>query len=113
PAVLNNNMAAIYSTQGKMTDAMAAMKVTIRNVQLFLAIQDSTLRKDNAMHLQFEAADNLAGMYKELGDYWKAHNLLMHSYQQKQKFLNAGDPDVHKSEILLGQLYYARKEYTK
>jgi CHAT domain-containing protein len=113
PAVLNNNLAAIYGLQGKTTEGIAAMKATIRDLRSYLAIKDSTLRRDNALHFQFEATDNLAGIYKELGDYRKAHDLLLHSYEEKQRQLNAGNPDVHKSEILIGQLYYAMHEYDK
>jgi CHAT domain-containing protein len=111
PAVLNNNLAGIYNLQGKTTKGIAAMKTTIRNLRSYLAINDTSLRRDNAIHFQFEATDNLAGFYKELGDYRQAFDLLMHSYQEKQKNLNPNNPDIHKSEILLGELYYATKEY--
>ncbi|MEP7259491.1 MAG: tetratricopeptide repeat protein, partial [Flavitalea sp.] len=113
PAVLNNNLAAIYGLQGKTTEGIAAMKITIRNIRLYLSVKDSSLRKDVALHFQFEAMDNLAGIYKELGDYRKAYDLLSHSYQQKQQTLNTGNPDIFKSETLLGQLYYAQREYGK
>lgn len=111
PAVLNNNMAGIYGVQGKTTEGIAAMKATIHNLRAFLAIEDSTLNKDNAMHFQFEATDNLAGIYKELGDYRKAAELLQHSYQEKRKAFADDDPDISKSEALIGQLYYAMKDY--
>ncbi|MBL7735587.1 MAG: CHAT domain-containing protein [Chitinophagaceae bacterium] len=113
PAVLNNNLAGIYGVQGKTTEGIAAMKATIQNLRAFLAIEDSTLNKDNAMHFQFEATDNLAGIYKELGDYRKAAELLQHSYQEKQKAFGADDPDISKSEALIGQLYYAMKDYAR
>ncbi len=113
PAVLYNNLAGIYGVQGKATEGINAMKKTILLLQSFLATADSSTRKDNALHFQFEATDNLAGIYKELGDYRKAGDLLTHSYQQKQKTLPPGDPDTYKSEVLIGQLQYARKEYDK
>ena len=96
PAVLNNNLAAIYGIQGKTTEGILAMKETISDLRRYLAIKDSSLKRDNAMHFQFEAADNLAGIYKELGDYRTAYGLLTHSYEEKQKNLNAGNPDIHK-----------------
>jgi CHAT domain-containing protein/tetratricopeptide (TPR) repeat protein len=113
PAVLNNNLAAIYGIQGKTTEGIAAMKKTISYLRRYLSIDDPKLRRDGAMHMQFEAADNLAGIYKELGDYRRAHDLLMHSYQEKQKALGPTDVDVFKSEVLLGQIYFAMKEFSK
>ena len=113
PAVLQNNVAGIYGVQGKTTAGIAAMKNTINYLKLFVASREPHPKKQNAVEFQLEATDNLAGIYKELGDYKPAHELLFYAYQQKQKLLPAGSDAVLKSEILLGQLYYAMLEYDK
>lgn len=113
PAIIQNNMAGIYGIQGKTTAGIAAMKATINYLKTFLATKEPHPKKENATEFQFEAIDNLAGIYKELGDYKQAHELLYYSWQQKQKLLEKGSDAVFKSEILLGQLYYAMREYDK
>src|SRR5690606_32950822 len=62
---------------------------------------------------QFQSMDNLAGIHKEMGDLKKARELLEYSYQQKQLHMEAGDPGIFISEILLGQLYFATRNYDK
>lgn len=112
PAVLENNMTAIYNQQGETTRAIAAMKSCIDNLKKYLAIPESVPKKPNTVSFQFEATDNLAGIYKELGDYATAEQLLQYSYRQKQKD-KQDRTGVFKSQILLGQLYLALKEHDK
>jgi len=113
PAIIQNNIAGIYGVQGKATAGITAMKNTISYLKLFLATKEPHPKKQNATEFQFEAIDNLAGIYKELGDYKQAHDLLFYSWQQKQKLLPEGNDAVLKSEVLLGQLYFAMREYEK
>jgi len=113
PALVLNNVSGIYSLQGKTTEAIQALKTSILQLKTFIATKEPHLKKNAATSLQFEATDNLAGIYKELGDYKQAHDLLLHSYQQKQQALGKDDPGVFISQILLGQLYYAMKDYDK
>ena len=113
PAVLQNNIAALYGMQGKTSEAIKAMTVTIENLRKYLSIKEDLPKKETAITFQFEATDNLAGIYKELGDYSRAHELLTYSYKQKQKYSGADKTGLFKSEILIGQLYLAMKEYDK
>ncbi|HEY0040611.1 MAG TPA: tetratricopeptide repeat protein, partial [Flavisolibacter sp.] len=113
PALVLNNVSGIYSLQGKTTEAINALKTCILNLKTFIASKEPHLKKASATSLQFEATDNLAGIYKELGNYKQAHELLQHSYQQKHQALDKNDPAIFISQILLGQLYYAMKDYDK
>ena len=113
PAIIHNNLAGIYGVQGKTTDAIAAMKQCIGFLKEFIASREPDLKKNSAITFQFEATDNLGGIYKELGDYKQAQEILTYSYQQKVKHLDADDPAIFISQILLGQLYYAMKDYDK
>jgi CHAT domain-containing protein len=113
PALVLNNVSGIYSLQGKTTEAIKALKTCILHLKTFISSKEPHLKKSSATTLQFEATDNLAGIYKELGDYKQAHELLLHSYQQKQQVLVKNDPGIFTSQILLGQLYYAMKDYDK
>ena len=113
PAVLMNNLAALYNIEGNTTRAIEAMKSTIQNLRTYLSIKETVPKKANTIGFQYEATDNLAGIYKEIGDYSQAHQLLMYSYQQKQKNEDGDKMGVYYSQVLLGQLYYAMRDYSK
>lgn len=113
PAVIQNNLAGIYGVLGKTTEGIKAMKSCIASLKQFISSKESDAKKSSAVSFQFEATDNLGGIYKGIGDYKQAHDLLMFSYHQKQKQLGQDHPGVFISEVLLGQLYYAMKEYDK
>lgn len=112
-AIIHNNVSAIYSLQGKQAEAISTMKLCIAELARFVSSKEPHLKKQAALTFQLEATDNLAGMYKEMGDYTQAHTLLLYSYHQKQKLLSPANPAIFISQILLGQLYYAINEFDK
>ena len=111
PAMLNNNIAAIYGSQGNMEKAMQSMKSTINNWISFLNSEASDDKKESGKNAYYQAIENYAGLYKDLGDYQKAKDLLSYAYHEKLKSLDADNPELFKSKILLGQIYLALKEY--
>lgn len=113
PAVVQNNMSGIYSVQGQAKKAIDAMKACIENLRTYLSIPEDKPKRSTAVSFQFEAIDNLGGIYKELGDYAQALNLEYYSYQQKIKHKDADPTGVFKSQILLGQVHLAMKEHDK
>lgn len=113
PAIVQNNLSGLYELQGRTTQAITALENAIDNIRDFLASNEPDVKKQTAITFQFEAIDNLAGFYKELGNYQKAQELLEYSYQQKQKILSPDDPAIFISQILLGQLYFAKRNYDK
>lgn len=113
PATMENNLAALYSAEGKTTEAIKAMQRTVENLQKFIAGNEYHPKKEAALQGLFQAIDNLAGIYKEVGDYSKAGDLLNYSYQQKKQKLQPDDAGIFISEILLGQHYNSIREYDK
>lgn len=111
PAVIQNNLSGVYSVQGQAKKAIDAMKACIENIRTYLAVPEDKPKRPTAITFQFEAIDNLGGIYKELGDYAQALNLEYYSYQQKLKHSDADPTGIFKSEILLGQLYLAMKDH--
>lgn len=112
-AMLLNNLAGVYSLQGRTNQAIRSMENSIGLLREFLSRPDYADEKKQALSLQFEAIDNLGGAYKELGNYAKTEQLLLYSFEQKKLRLQADDPAIFISEILLGQLYYATSDYKK
>lgn len=110
-AILQNNLAGIYNQQGNSQKAINAMYATIGNLEKFNQSNTESSKKESALSFQFEATDNLSGIYKGLGNLSRAKDLLEFSYAQKQKYLPSGNPAIFISQILLGQLYYALLEH--
>jgi CHAT domain-containing protein/tetratricopeptide (TPR) repeat protein len=111
PAVIQNNVSGVYSVQGQAKKAIDAMKACIENLRTYLAVPEDKPKRATAITFQFEAIDNLGGIYKELGDYAQALSLEYYSYQQKLKHPDADPTGIFKSEILLGQVYLAMKDH--
>lgn len=111
PAMVQNNMSALYDADGKTTEAIKAQQSSISNIELYIAGTDPAQKREDAKSFLFEATDNLAGFYKEIGDYKKTKDLLQYSYHQKQQQLKPGHPGIFISEILLGQLANSMHNY--
>lgn len=111
PAILHNNMAGIYSSQGNIEKALDAMKNTIGYLNQFIKAEVSNAQKESATEFLFQAIENYAGIYKDMGDFEKAKELLEYTYKEKQKHFDAENPELYKAKILLGQIYLALKNY--
>lgn len=113
PAILLNNMSGISNTQGKMTEGVDMMKQAIVHLRSFLAGPAPQPKKADATEFLYQAIDNLGGMYKSLGDYKQARDLLEYAYAEKQKQFDRSSPEIYKSLVMLGQLYREVRENDK
>lgn len=113
PAIIYNNLAALYQMDGQTAQAIKATETTLTLLKNFIASKEPDTKKTSAVTFQFEVTDNLAGIYKELGDMRKAKELLEYSYRQKKLHLTENDAGIFISQILLGQIYYAIREHDK
>lgn len=111
PAMIHNNLAALYSAEGKTTEGIRSEQLAIDHFQQFIATPEPHEKKKDAQVGILEGIDNLAGLYKEIGDYGKAGDLLRYSYQQKLKRFNPDNPGIFISEILMGQHFNSIREY--
>src|SRR5690606_14857547 len=89
PAILNNNMAGIYGSQGNIEKALEAMKKTIGYLNQFIKAEVSNAKKESATEFLFQAIENYAGLYKDMGDFERAKDLLEYTYKKKQKHFDA------------------------
>lgn len=113
PASLNNNIAGIYSIKGDLEAAINAMRITLTNLNIYLQEDISDIRRTSARAFLFQAIENYAGLYKDIGDYKKAKQLLEHASQLKQKHLPPESPEIAKGQVLLGQIEMALKNFDK
>ncbi len=113
PAILNNNMSAIYSTQGNLDKALDAIKSTVNSLNQFIASDVADSKKESAKEFLFMSIENYAGIYKDIGNFDKAKELLAYSYEAKKKHFDSESPELYKAKILLGQIHLELKNYNQ
>ncbi|MDG5490554.1 CHAT domain-containing protein [Psychroserpens sp. SPM9] len=113
PAILNNNISAIYSTQGNLDKALDAMKFTVNNLNQYIVSDVADSKKESAYEFLFMSIENFAGIYKDIGNFEKAKELLEYSYNAKKKHFDSESPELYKAKILLGQIHLALKDYNQ
>lgn len=112
PANVLNNKAALHYISGRTTSAIAAMDQALRNYKQFIDHSEvSDIDRNAARQSMFRSIENLAGIYKELGNFSKTRELLKNSYGQKKTHLDADSPEIFKAQILLGQIELDLRNY--
>ncbi len=107
-----NNKAALYSISGRTTEALATMQDAVKKYKQFIdSRRISDADRSGARQALFRSIENLGGVYKELGDFSRTRELLLYSYTQKRKYMDAGSPELFKAQILLGEIELALKNY--
>ena len=111
PAILQNNIAGIYASQGNLDKALKAMKQTIDHLDAFMKSNAPDAKKESAREFLFQAIENYAGIYKDIGNLDKAKTLIEYAYQQKQRAFDPDNPELFKAKVLMGQINLALKDY--
>ncbi|MDW3652862.1 MAG: CHAT domain-containing tetratricopeptide repeat protein [Bacteroidia bacterium] len=111
PAILNNNIAAILSMEGRPTESIEAMKSCIQDLEKYIPTIESGIQKQKAQEFMYQAIDNLASIYKDLGNYKKSYDLIQFSARQKKENLPPDSPEQFKSLVLLGQSELYLRDY--
>src|SRR5690606_5380305 len=79
-ATIKNNISALYSILGKTSEAIKANEEAIELYQLYIKSEEiSATEAEVCREAIYEAIDNLAARYKEMGSYAKAGNLLKYA----------------------------------
>ncbi|APY07784.1 hypothetical protein BWZ20_05495 [Winogradskyella sp. J14-2] len=110
-ASLNNNIAGIYSIKGDLDASINAMRTTVNNLNAFLKEDISDARRTHAQEFLFQAIENYAGLYKDIGDYKKAKQLLNYAFRLKRKNLTPESSEIAKGKVLLGKIEVALKNF--
>jgi CHAT domain-containing protein len=110
-SIVLNNLAGLYSQLGRLTDAIKAQEESVRLGREFINDPRPHPKKASALAGLYEGIDNLGGLYKQVGDFRRAGDLLHYSHARKTEVLDAGHDNVFISEVLLGQYYTDIREY--
>jgi tetratricopeptide (TPR) repeat protein len=106
PAMVLNNLAGVQSVLGKTSAGIKSMEQTIEYLTDYIKAMDDVQEIAKGKEFQYQAIDNLAGMHRGLGNYSRAKDLLEYAYEQKKINFGPESPEVFKSQILIGQIYY-------
>jgi len=113
PATLNNNMAAVHSILGDIDASIDAMQLTVSYLNSYIKEDIAEVHKDAGKEFLFQAIENLGGIYKDMGNFQKAKDILYYAFEQKQKHFSPDSPEIAKGKILLGQIELALKNFDK
>ncbi|OOG70616.1 CHAT domain-containing tetratricopeptide repeat protein [Algoriphagus sp. A40] len=113
PALILNNLSGVQSAQGKTSEAIQSMNETIEHLRSFQSQEKDPSQRMKGKEFYFQAIDNLGGIYKGLGNFRKAQDLLEYAYERKRETFGSDSKEVWLSEILLGQLYFEQEESEK
>lgn len=113
PAIVLNNLSGVQSAQGKTSESIQSMNQTIAHLKSFLDEEKEPGLRKQAKEFYFQAIDNLGGIYKGLGNFRKAQDLLEFSYEKKLESIESAGKEVWLSQIILGQLYFEQEEPEK
>ena len=105
PANIYKNIAIIKNAAGNSQEAIAYSYRAIRNFSQYIRSVNRPLDVRNAKMDLCRAVDNLSIYYSQVGDLTRANHLLRYSYESKKANLEANDPEILSTEVLLGSNY--------
>ncbi|MDX5338180.1 MAG: CHAT domain-containing protein [Cyclobacteriaceae bacterium] len=105
-SIILNNLAGVQMAQSDFDAAEKSMNQTILFREKYMATDLDALEYQKVLQDYLSSLDNLAGLYKQMGKYSQAKQLLEYSYQRKSEELGEENLNTTKSQILLGQIYF-------
>ncbi len=106
-SIIANNLAGVQMAQSDFEAAEQSMNLTIEYQEKYLATELEPIEHQKVLLGYFKSLDNLAGLYKQLGSFHRAKQLLEYSFQRKYEEFGSQDLETAKSRILLGQIYFS------
>ena len=105
-SIILNNLAGVQMAQSDFEAAEQSMNQTIIAQEKYLAMDLEPIERQKVLQGYFRSMDNLAGLYRQLGTYHRAKQLLEFSFQRKSEEFGSQDLETAKSRVLLGQVYF-------
>lgn len=113
PSILYNNIAGLYSMEGNNDKALIAMKSSLSMIQKFIKSGAEDYKVSDSKRGYYQGIENYAGLYQTMGDYKKAHDLLVYAGKLKEQNLPSDSPEIFKSKVLLGNSNIQLHNYEK
>jgi CHAT domain-containing protein/tetratricopeptide (TPR) repeat protein len=110
-SIISNNLAGVQMAQSDFEAAEQSMNVTISNQEKYMATDLDPTEYQKLAQSYFRSLDNLAGLYRQVGSYSRALQLLEFSFSRKAEEFGEEDLETAKSRVLLGQTYFDVQEF--
>lgn len=104
-ALINNLIMGVLKEQGKSSEAIKLAYEIIADLEIFIGSEGFEDKKLGAKETLYAVIDNLSGAYIETGNFRKAEQIALYSYEQKKLKFGAKHESVYTSDIILGQYY--------
>ncbi|MCF7560565.1 CHAT domain-containing protein [Sabulilitoribacter multivorans] len=112
-AIVNNNISLNYQNIGKTDKAIEFITDAIYDFQKFINVSNDESKKLRAKRYRLATIDNLSTFYEGIGEYNRALELVLYSYEEKLKFLKTDDPNVVFSLVILAHMHLKVKDFKK
>jgi CHAT domain-containing protein len=113
PALVNLNIAVISNALGKNDEAISFSENSVKDFQKFIDKSKDEQRILHAKKTQLLTIDNLGSFHNAIGEFNKAEQLILYSYNKKRKLLEPNDPNIIISLVILGQAEMSLQDFTK
>lgn len=113
PAIVKGNISVLQHALGKNEEAISLSREVISDFQHYIDNSEKESMKLRGLKHQLANIDNLASYYADVGELNRADELMLYSYSQKVKHLEANDPNILISLVLVGQTKKYSHDYKK
>jgi len=112
-ASVQNNIAGVYSLKGDVERALKTTESSIQNLDKFVQEDGNDFDKNQGFTFLFQAIENYAGLFKEIGDNERALSILEYAYGRKSDYFDATNTELANAKILIGEAHIDLKNYDK
>lgn len=112
-AIVQNNIAALFNISGEISRSMQTMRKVVHNFDYFSVNYPDHPSRLQSLRYKFQAVENLATLYIDMGNYSRALELLEAAYHEKKEIFEESDPEMYNSLLLLGNVHRALYEHKK
>jgi CHAT domain-containing protein/tetratricopeptide (TPR) repeat protein len=113
PALVNLNIAVISNALGRNEEAISFSENAVKDFQKYIEKSKDEQRILHAKKTQLLTIDNLGSFHNAIGEFNKAEQLILYSYNKKKALLEPNDPNIIISLVILGQAEMSLQDFTK
>jgi len=112
-ATVQNNIAGVYSMQGKTEKSAKVMEKAIANLNIFLTKDITDNRRDLGYTFLFQTIENYGELFAQMGDYERTLDILEYAYERKKKYFDSSNSELANAKLFMAGAHINLKEYAK
>ena len=110
-AVTLANIGLLYQVRGHSSRAIETLEQTINLHNFVIEKGNDPAQKRRSEQFRLRATTNLASFYNSIGHYHLAHEMTKFVYNSYKELLNAGDPEIYKALVSVGESRMSLRDY--